>query len=75
MNRRLQSRTFLIMTVTLLALSVSLLSCFEQRKQNQEQLSFQFALPDGWEVINADFEGRIYQLNQPKPHTYRIAPP
>jgi hypothetical protein len=61
---RLQSISRLIVTVTLLALSATLLSCLEQRRQNQRQLSFQFALPDGWEVINSDFEGRIvHQAN------------
>jgi hypothetical protein len=64
MNKRLQSTLGFILTVTLLMLSVSFLSGCEQRKQNQEQLSFQFALPDGWEVINKDFEGRIvHQAN------------
>ncbi len=56
-------RIHALLPVVLLLPTLILAGCSltEDRQANEEQLSFQFVLPESWQVVNADHTGRIPQ--------------
>ena len=61
--KRHHSRLYGLFLLTLLVSSGCLPSGWQQRQENEEQLSFQFTMPGGWSVINADHTGRVTQMD------------
>lgn len=58
-------RIRVLLLIALLVPTLVLTGCSltEGRQANEEQLSFQFVLPESWRVINADHTGRITQMD------------
>jgi hypothetical protein len=56
-------RVLLLVALFLPTLIASGCSLTEGRQANEEQLSFQFVLPESWRVVNADHTGRITQMD------------
>jgi hypothetical protein len=52
-----------LILIVLLTSAAGYLSGCEERQENEEQLSFQFVLPEGWQVVNADHTGRVTRLD------------
>ena len=62
MNRRLAGWIKLIL-LALLVSTIGFLSGCEERQENEDQLSFQFVMPEGWQVVNRDHTGRVTRVD------------